>query len=726
MMELLLLFALSLQPLNSLQARVLTEQGEPVIDANVSIVGHPGSVRTDSRGYFTWSPVPQPPFEVLVVLSDGRYVAPVFIGEIPQDEDLVIEVEPLSSEAVTVSSAVTPNIEAPPASGMTTVARSDIARRTPVRLTEALENVAGVSSTSDLHAGVPIVRGLSGGRTLILIDGGRVTTERRAGPSATFLDPFFLEGVEVSRGPGSVAYGSDAFGGVIHARTRRPEAGQPFRFRFRGTLAEGLPQRSAGAEISWGLPHGGFLLQARYRDFDDYDSARGEVDNSAASDRGFLGRFQHEVGPGVLSLGWQSDFGRSLGRPDTRNPGLRNFYPEEDSDRLTASYDFDPLAGFSRLKVDFFAGRYQLITRRDDNPEPQRGRIIDDADVEANDYGVRAVATRPVGRGRIEFGLDFNGRYDLSAIDRNFTFSTGGALVSASEGRSIEDASRNDRAFFVSGETALNSFLTGSGGLRYDRIISKNRGGLAGNVEVSNDALSGFGALTAQLSRGLSLTGQVSRGFRDARLSDRFFTGITARGFITGNPDLRPEESIQYDVSMRYTASDWRAAVFYYHYRIDDLIERFEATPDQFFFRNRGKARLRGMELEFEAALPKRWSLQATASAAGGTALDDNQPLADVAAENIKLVLRRALGEKGYLHLQGQLFARDEEPGPSEIVLPGYFTFDTGFGWELQEGYEIRFLVRNLFDKDYPINPDRRAIGAPGISGLVSLVVDLQ
>ncbi|HSR66325.1 MAG TPA: TonB-dependent receptor [Acidobacteriota bacterium] len=726
MLELVLSLALSFQPSTALQARVLTEEGTPVIDANVSIVGQPGSVRTDSRGYFTWNPPPQAPFEVLVVLSDGRYVAPVFIEELPEDGDLVIVVEPLSSEDVTVSSSVTPNIEAPPASGMTTVVRSDIARRAPVRLSEAVENVAGVSTTSDLHASVPIVRGLSGGRTLILLDGGRVTSERRAGPSATYLDPFFLEGVEVSRGPGSVAYGSDAFGGIIHARTRRPEAGQPLRFRFRGTLAAGLPQKTAGAEVSWGLPEGGFLLQGRYRDFDDYQSARGEVDNSAASDKGFLGRFQHEVGPGVLSLGWQSDFGRSIGRPDTRNPELRVFYSEEDSDRFSASYDLDPVGGFSRLKMDFFLGRYQVTTRRDENPTAGQGRIIDDADVKAEDYGFRAVATRPLGRGRVEFGIDLNGRFDLEAIDRSFTFSPDGQLVSASEGQSIEDARKRDTAFYVSGETAFNKFLTGSAGLRYDRITTRNQGGGAGDVSTDNGALSGFGALTAKLTRGLTLTGQVSRGFRDATLSDRFFTGITARGFITGNPDLQPEESIQYDMSMRYTASQWKAAVFYYHYRIDDLIERFEGQPDLFFFRNRGRARLRGLEVEVETDLPSRWTLQAAAAAAGGTALDDDQPLADIATENLRLVLRRPLAEKGYLHLQGSLFARDEEPGPSEIVMPGYFTFDAGFGWEVERGYNLRFLVRNLFDKDYPISPDSRAIAAPGIAGLVTLEVDLQ
>ena len=54
---------------------------------------------------------------------------------------------------------------------------------------QALETVPGINQVSEGHASVPAVRGMARGRTLFLIDGGRVSSERRVGPSATFLDP---------------------------------------------------------------------------------------------------------------------------------------------------------------------------------------------------------------------------------------------------------------------------------------------------------------------------------------------------------------------------------------------------------------------------------------------------------------------------------------------------------------------------------------------------------
>ncbi len=149
---------------------------------------------------------------------------PYLVESIPE-AGLEIRVSPLIEESVTVTAGAAPDIESAPANATTLLSRTDIEVRQPVNLTQALENVPGVNKVSEGQAAVPAIRGLARGRTLILIDGARVTSERRVGPSATYLDPFVLEGIQVARGPGSVAYGSDAFGGVIHGADPAPGSG---------------------------------------------------------------------------------------------------------------------------------------------------------------------------------------------------------------------------------------------------------------------------------------------------------------------------------------------------------------------------------------------------------------------------------------------------------------------------------------------------------------------
>ena len=166
-----------------------------------------------------------------------------------------------------------------------------------------------------------------------------MTSDRRVGPSATYLDPFVLDAVEVARGPGSVAYGSDAFGGVIYARTRRIATSTPVAARVTGSIGAGIPQQRVGAEVSKGFEKGGVVVQGHYRDFEDYDSPQGEVFNSGATDRGFLARGEYALGRGVFGAGWQSDFGKNIDRPRNNSQTVRFYYPTEDSHRLTAGYD---------------------------------------------------------------------------------------------------------------------------------------------------------------------------------------------------------------------------------------------------------------------------------------------------------------------------------------------------------------------------------------------------
>ena len=67
----------------------------------------------------------------------------------------------------------------------------------------------------------PSIRGLARRRVLILLDGARVTSDRRAGSSASFVPPEMVKRIEVIRSASSVLYGSDAIGGVVHVMTRK-------------------------------------------------------------------------------------------------------------------------------------------------------------------------------------------------------------------------------------------------------------------------------------------------------------------------------------------------------------------------------------------------------------------------------------------------------------------------------------------------------------------------
>lgn len=79
---------------------------------------------------------------------------------------------------------------------------------------------------SQMGGGSPIVRGFEANKVLLVLDGVRMNNAiYRSGhlQSAITVDNAMLERLEVLYGPGSLIYGSDAIGGVVHFRSKNPK-----------------------------------------------------------------------------------------------------------------------------------------------------------------------------------------------------------------------------------------------------------------------------------------------------------------------------------------------------------------------------------------------------------------------------------------------------------------------------------------------------------------------
>ena len=78
---------------------------------------------------------------------------------------------------------------------------------------------------SQLGGGSPIIRGFETNKVLIVVDGVRMNNAIYRGghlQNVITLDNSMMEKVEIVYGPGSVVYGSDALGGVMHFYTKNP------------------------------------------------------------------------------------------------------------------------------------------------------------------------------------------------------------------------------------------------------------------------------------------------------------------------------------------------------------------------------------------------------------------------------------------------------------------------------------------------------------------------
>ncbi len=89
-------------PVLAFRGQVVSEDGEPIAGAVVSIVVQAGSSRTDPQGEFVWEPDPPQPFEILVALPKGQYASPVLIEKLEDGRDLIVRIRPVFELAVNV------------------------------------------------------------------------------------------------------------------------------------------------------------------------------------------------------------------------------------------------------------------------------------------------------------------------------------------------------------------------------------------------------------------------------------------------------------------------------------------------------------------------------------------------------------------------------------------------------------------------------------------------
>ena len=696
------------------EARVLLPGGAPASGWVISVVGQNVSAPCGPDGRLVLEPAPRTPFILVGSGPGGEVSAAVEVAELPAGL-LEIVLEPVARDSVTVVSGIAPTLEELPASATTVVTVEEVEQRAPQRLYQVLESVAGVSKLGDGADSVPAIRGLGRGRTLILLDGARVSAERRAGPSATFVEPESLGSVEVLRGPGSVVYGSDAFGGVINAIPRDPDPG-PFTLRYGAELGAGATDSQAAyASGSRDVGAGTLLLEGHWRTADDAEAGDGvPIYNSSLDSKGGAARYVHDVGPGRLRVSLAIDRMEDLGKAAIDSRVNRSVYPTERSDRLNASWLGSPGGGWESLEAAAFTGRYHIVLDRDRIPPATPNPRLETADTDARDASVRVVGARGLAGGRLQLGLDAHSRFDLHAISSRTDFAADGTtVVSSRRDVAIDDARQVATALFATWSRPLAPRLALGAGVRGDRIEARNSGGFFGDRSAQDSALSGNVALTFGPWSGWSTTAQVARGFRTPTLSDRYFRGPSGRGFVTGNPDLEPESSLQIDLASRWAAGETQLGLYAYHYQIDDLIERFGAGND-FFFRNRGEATIRGLELEAQSALGERWSWQVGAAWADGET-DGGAEIDDIAAPNGWLTLRWAV-EQGYAFGRVTSFLDHDEPGPTELERDGFTLVDLGGGWRISDAVELRLVVRNVADELYTASPDEAADRAVGRS----------
>lgn len=199
---------------------------QPVRDATVRVEPVGPTAVTDTDGRFRLLDVE--PGASIKVLRLGYAPRSVTISSGDRELTIRLETDVFELYGLTVSANRTEQVNLDQPSNVTILDRQQTERRMMNTIEDLVRYQPGIRVARQTSGTDPFnslqgftIRGVSGNRVQIVVDGSRVQ-ERIIDGTRDLVDPAQMKTVEIVRGPASVLWGSDALGGLVAFTTKDP------------------------------------------------------------------------------------------------------------------------------------------------------------------------------------------------------------------------------------------------------------------------------------------------------------------------------------------------------------------------------------------------------------------------------------------------------------------------------------------------------------------------
>lgn len=522
------------------------------------------------------------------------------------------------------------------------------------------------------------IRGLARQRVQSFLNGMRLTSERRAGVSASFLDPLLLGGVEIIQGPASTYYGSGALAGALQLLLR--EDAPPW-------LSTGFASDGNERNLAAGTGNANYSAGIALRQRGDGKTVKGDTKFDRFDQ--LSAYYQRQFNVGAYSVDWQliGSKAADIGKDNSQFPLERIvLYPEENhllsQVKLSGTGDWA-----ARLSLHY----QDLLTRETRGTRSAIQGLESRVSEVANrsmDIGFTLEDRWQAGQLSGQYGFDYFGRRGVNARQDDFILSR---LLGSTQ--SLDDGEENESALFATANRDINFASVHLGG-RWTYFTQSD----SKSEKISQSRGSYF--LTVRKPLGdwnLSLSYGTSSRF--ASLTERLFIGTTGRGQVVGNQNLLPEDSSELVIGIDYQSERLAIELHRFAMDIDDFIERITLDENTLSYRNLLSGDLRGWQYRVALFPSNAWQLALSGQRVTGNS-DSENTLIDIPAArhqvdlsysapswSLNVSLRRRLDKKD--------FGATERALQAANIGALSFRIDLSDRWQMQAGIE------NLFDETY-------------------------
>jgi hemoglobin/transferrin/lactoferrin receptor protein len=475
-------------------------------------------------------------------------------------------------------------------------------RRQARSFPEALKELPGVNvQRSGPAQGSPFIRGFTGYRNLLLVDGIRLSNVgQRTGPSQywALLDPYLIDRVELIRGPASVLYGSDAMGGTVAAYTRNPDFEPGFHGHGRSIVRLATADSSfVGRQEFWGgADDFGARVGATYGSFGDI---RAGGDTGEQPGTGYTGW------SGDLKTVWRIDADRKLMAAYQRS----DIYDGPRTHRTVDGISWHGTAVGTDLRLDIDNRRELFYVQYHWD---RAGRFFDQLQASASwqQWMEREHRDRTLGRyehsfftadtlglwtrlrsdtavGTLTYGLEW---YRDFVASKREDRSAAGVVTRYARGTLADDTTYDLVGAFVQDEFDVGDFTFTLGGrfniaaIDADQVDFDPSDALVLEpIHKAWTAWVGSARAVYRVDPHWNLIAGVSQGFRAPSVHNLTAVSVSLSGTLEiPSPELEPERTLTSELGVRARYDTWGVELFGFLTRIDDVVTR-ELVANPFF-----------------------------------------------------------------------------------------------------------------------------------------------
>ncbi|WP_409307165.1 TonB-dependent receptor domain-containing protein [Pectobacterium sp. B1J-3] len=489
----------------------------------------------------------------------------------------LVQAENAADEKIVVTATQTKHTTLSAPASVSVITRAELEKMSVNNISDAVKKLPGINiNPSSTYGRNEIkIRGMRADYTLLLVNGRRVNS--REALTSDYANDFDLSSlpvsaidrVEVIRGPMSSLYGADALGGVINVILRQPneKAIGELSYNFEApTEGSGGDYNRLSGYVSGPLIEN-TLLGSLIIDGGKRDAWRTELSKNPNTDAREERKNTNLLG----NLTWLIDEQQSLDFDVTyvkddrdvywnaRNVARRNI---QKLNRLGLGLTHNGSWENVDTRLRYYYENVNLM----DNSELKGGR----ADISQDNHTIDGQISGYLG----DHLLTGGGEYLLTELKHSMYLQNGG--IDVSQG-----------ALFLQDEFKLGALaLTFAG--RVDQH------------EVYGTEFSPRAYATYSLTDNWVIKGGVSKAYKAPTLSQsvKGYALASCQGacFILGNPDLKPETAISYELGTAYEAERFGAGVTLFDNDIKDMIQTNALTRT---YENVNKARVQGIETSF-------------------------------------------------------------------------------------------------------------------------------